>query len=370
MRPNVAILAFLLGAVLLQCLPAHAQRPGWPRLEGQTGLVECREALALAGVALKSRELFLNEPQILPPGFTSVPVLQPIRWDHPGSGGVVVDPRTFDELAQDEVPRNVYWQRQPAAGYRIAVRESSLGWRGDGYTLHMIDPAMSFDGFMAALEAGKNDIDIAPAIDTGLRPLQLYERPADGALWGLDVDPEGTALSPWVVYLPDTSGLHKVCTVHFRPDVGHAVDLLPAPVRRLHALLDRAIGNANDRWSNIYIDQLREGVELTWANAALRPWVTHEPYNSMIQINHELERWARQAASNRRLLQDIRRQYPLAQHALTHYYGQQFGLLPKAARRQARFILERAFREHFVFSRSSHSDDATGPDTNPWRPGR
>lgn len=45
-------------------------------------------------------------------------VLLPIsrRWVGSSSG-------TFDTLVQDEGPLSVYWQRQPASGYRVAVKK-------------------------------------------------------------------------------------------------------------------------------------------------------------------------------------------------------------------------------------------------------
>jgi hypothetical protein len=360
MRPVPAVLFSLLGALLLPCLPAHAQQPDWPRLEAPIDVAECRDALALADIAFRSPAESVSKPHTLPPGFASTPVLHPADPGLPGHIGV--DPGTFDTLVQDAGPFNVYWQRQPAPGYRVAVKENYNGWQ-ERYAVYAIDPGLSFAAFMATTTAGQDSASLAIVVDVGSQPPRLYKRHADGQLWTLDVLTDNTALSAWNVYVPHATGLRRACTIRFRPDATQMVDLLPAPVRRLATLLDRAIGNGSDKWRGIYIGLVRKTARLYWANAAQRPWAVLTPHNSTSQVNHELAQWARQAAGNRRLLQDIRRQYPLALRALAGYYQQQFGLAPEPARAQARYILDAAYRGHFVFSGRSLGDNVA----NPWR---
>jgi hypothetical protein len=360
MRPDPAVLLSLLGALLLPCLPAHAQQPDWPRLEAPTDVAECRDALALADATFTSPAESVSEPHALPPGSASTPVMHPVEPGVPGF--IQVEPGTFDTLIQDAGPLSVYWQRQPASGYRVVVKETYNGWQ-ERYAVYAVDRGMSFGAFMATTTPGQDSASPAIVIDVGSQPPRLYKRHADGQLWTLDVSTDNTALGAWDVYVPDATGLRKACTIRFRPDATQMVDLLPVPVRRLATLLDRAIGNGSDKWRGVYIGLVRKTAKLYWANAALRPWAALTPYNSATQVNHELAQWAHQAAGNRRLLHDIRRQYPLALRALARYYQEQFGLAPESARAQARYILDAAYRGHFVFSGRSLGDNVA----NPWR---
>jgi hypothetical protein len=81
-----------------------------------------------------------------------------------------------------------------------------------------------------------------------------------------------------------------------------------------------------------------------------------------------LATWAEAGAGNRRLLDDIRRQYPFAEAELAQYFQQHFGRTPTDARKSAVYALDIALRMHFVFHEENHqTDDGKSGPPNPWR---
>ena len=76
----------------------------------------------------------------------------------------------------------------------------------------------------------------------------------------------------------------------------------------------------------------------------------------------DLAAWAAKFPWNRALLASIRRQFPLAHGALEHYYCKHFGLSRQAAQRQAAYVLDVAFRAHYVFSIARSSDESVPPN--------
>lgn len=337
----------------------------WPRLEGAPR-PECTDALTIARAVFDSRSFWQFEPQPVPKGVASTQVLQAYALDISGGGGVEADKGTFDELPLGESPpRSMYWQKQPQGAYRLAIGETSYGWRGDLYTLYTVDKNLA----PAAVVAGHNE-DKPPAgasvvVRHEWRPPQIYRRGADGPLWVMTVGQPFRFLDHWTVYVPAPDGLRQACTIRFRPDVKAAVDLLPRPVRALEALLDRTIGSGKGEGTLHQTVRLRNEVEDSWANAAMRPWADIVPYNDRPTVDAGLAAWAEAEPSNRTLLRAIRSQYPRAERSLAQYYRARFHAAPDAARRQAAYVLDLVYRQHYAFPHGHAPVNVAGPNSWP-----
>jgi len=360
----------LAGAVLLglpaaaACAQPHDGPLSWPRLEG-AARPECADALAIARAVFDSRVFLQFEPQPVPKGVASVQVLQAEGLDISGGRALDADKRIFDELPlREDVPRSLYWQKRPQGAYRLAIGETSYGWRGDLYTLYTVDAGVAPGTVIAGHVDDKPPAGVRVVVRHEWRPPQVYQRGTDGPLWVLTVGAPYRFLDPWTVYVPAADGLRQACTIRFRPDVKAAVDLLPQPVRALEALLDRTMGSGVGEGTLHPTVTLRNDVGDAWAGAAMRPWTNIVPYNSRAAVDAGLAAWAKHAPSNDALLRAIRRQYPRAERSLAQYYRTRFHATPQAARRQAAYLLDLVYRAHYVFP---HGDAPTFvADANPW----
>ncbi|SDF73092.1 hypothetical protein SAMN05428966_12023 [Massilia sp. PDC64] len=347
---------------------AYAQPPGaplsWPRLDGPAR-PECADALTIARAVFDSRASWQYEPQPVPKDVASVQVLQAYALDISGGGGVEADKGTFDELPLGEQPpRSMYWQKHPQGAYRLAIGETSYGWRGDLYNLYTVDKGLAPAAVIAGHNEDKPPAGVSVVVRHEWRPPQIYRRGADGPLWVLTVGQPFRFLDHWTVYVPEADGLQQACTIRFRPDVKAAIDLLPKPVRALEALLDRTMGSGMGEGTLHPTTRLRNEVEDAWANAAMRPWANIVPYNDRATVDAGLATWAEAEPSNGALLRAIRRQYPRAERSLAQYYRTRFHAAPDAARRQAAYLLDLVYRHHYAFP---HGDAPTNvADANPW----
>jgi hypothetical protein len=352
----------------LACAEPLGTPLSWPRLDGPSR-PECTDALAIARAVFDSAAFWQFEPQPAPQGVVSVQVLQAQDLDISGGRAVEADKRIFDELPLREgPPRSLYWQKRPQGAYRLAVGEISYGWRGDLYNLYAVDAGVASDAVIAGHLDDKPPAGVRVVVRHEWRPPQIYQRGADAPLWVLTVGAPYRFLDHWTVYVPDPDGLRQACTIRFRPDVKAAVDLLPQPVRALEALLDRTIGTGVGEGTLHPTVRLRNEVEDTWANMAMRPWTRIEPYNSRAAVDAGLAAWASSAPWNRTLLRAIRRQYPRAERSLARYYRTRFHATPEAARRQAVYLLDLAYRQHYAFPHGDAPVLVAGP--NPWPPPR
>jgi hypothetical protein len=346
------------------CAQPHGAPPSWPRLDGASR-PECADALTIARAVFDSRAFWQFEPQPVPKGVASVQVLQAQGLDISDGRGVMADTRIFDELPlREEVPRSLYWQKRPQGAYRLAIGEISYGWRGDMYNLYTVDAGIAPAAVIAGHVNDKPPAGVRVIVKHEWRPPQIYQRGADGPLWVLTVGTNYRFLDQWTVYVPDSDGLLRACAIRFHPDVKAAVDLLPRPVRALQALLDRTMGSGVGEGTLHPTVQLRIDVDETWADAAMRPWANIAPYNSRAVVDAGLAAWAESAPWNRTLLRAIRRQYPRAERSLAQYYRTRFHVTPGAARRQAAYLLDLAYRQHYVFPHGATPTFVADP--NPW----
>ncbi len=351
--------------ILVQ-LPARAGQETWPRLHGSTR-AECKQAMQLAQRVYNSSNYQLNRWTSMPRNFPSAAILQPNGFDISGGDALVADPGIFDKLPIGEpAERSVYWQKHAALGYRLALRESSYGWRGDTYTLLVLAPDVSVETVRTQSRDGISNGGELVAIDTGLLPPRLYRR-NNGDLWAITLGESWDFLGKWTVYVPANISLREACTIHFRPAVKHGVELLPPALRKLEALLDHTMGSGIGEGTMQPTSSLRQDVAASWANAALRPWATVTPHNTRAEVDAGLQQWAMQSRENGKLLQRIRRQYSLAQGALARYYQLRFGIGERPATRQARFIMDSTFRSHYVFSTPEREAAEQRVERNPWK---
>jgi hypothetical protein len=96
----------------------------------------------------------------------------------------------------------------------------------------------------------------------------------------------------------------------------------------------------------------------------MRPWANIAPYNSRAVVDAGLAAWAESSPWNRTLLRAIRRQYPRAERSLAQYYRTRFHATPGAARRQAAYLLDLVYRQHYVFPHGATPTFVADP--NPW----
>ncbi|MCG2593459.1 hypothetical protein LZ009_11795 [Ramlibacter sp. XY19] len=341
----VTVLCVLLAA-------AAAQAADWPRQRGRGGPA-CEQAMQLATAQFRSPIFHLYAPPALPSGFGSTPILGITDIDISGGDAIVHDAELFNKLAQvgDEAGRSVYWQRTPGNAPRLVLQESSFGWRGDQYSLYALPAAVAPEAFLAATGT-RTGSPSYPAVVAGTwRPPLLFRHGAGASLWLLHPGEPYAFLAPWRVWTVTPGGVQQECEIEFRPPVRAATQLLPAPVRRLAALLDAALGPGNNEGTLQPTARLRVEMEHLWANAAMRPWVVAEPYNTREQVDAALAAWARSGRSYGQLHQRIRQQLLPAQDALAAYYAAKLGGSREEASALAARVVDGAYRYSFVFPR-------------------
>jgi hypothetical protein len=243
-------------------------------------------------------------------------------------------------------------------------------------------PIFKLSPFLSTLEENPyGPWKLGAIINNASRPPLVFRQKDSGQYWMIVAGPNYyDMLDTWRVSTIGPAGAEDRCTIHFRPDVNFVVGslspavlaagLLPPAVRRLERLLDESMGQ-DDGGTLKPISRLRWSAGQAWINVAMRPWALGErrgPYNTRAEVDENLEAWSRKGASYRRLHREILRQYPLAEQALGRFYQQSFHLTPDAAKEQAAWALDIAFRWHYTFhsdDRHSYFRDTNSP--NPWR---
>lgn len=364
-RMNIALCAW----VVLTTISQAAVADTWPKLDGGK-LSQCSDALEVGKATFNSESFYLYSPPNVPDELISDLVLGPQALDISGGDALEAEESVFDKLPIDGegAPRSIYWQKSPTFGYRLVVMETPYGWRGDQYSLFVIDGKTKSDEFLSAIKA-----DVQPpkftAIISGWRPPLIFQEGDSDRYWIADVGQPWQFLADWQIYAIQPGGMTATCTVQFRPTVGKAVNLLPAPVRKLEHLLDQTVGPGADEGTLQQTARLRLDVQDTWANAALRPWTLGTPYNTRQEVDAGLENWANSGSAYRKLYQAIKRQLPLAEQALAGYYQRSFKKSAIDAKSLASYVMDVAIRSHYAFHSerpdSYYSTEHIEP--NPWR---
>lgn len=355
----------------LAAMPAAAQSSRWPSLDKENHHPRCIDALQLATSAFQSEAFYLFAPPKMPADFGSVMILGANDVDISGGDALRIDSTAFDKLPTDaEHPyQYIYWKKKTEAGKRLAVAAHSVGWRGDLYSLFMVDEKIAPDQFLAKFRNAAGNAAPDPLIADSWLPPWIFQDKRSGSAWVIELGQPYHFLGDWRIHTPSATGMALHCKVHFRPAVTDAADLVPKPVRRLARLLDQTIGPGTNEGTLQPTSSLRNNVQHTLANAALRPWALEGAYNTRAEVDAELLHWSRNGPAYRLLHTRIRKQYPLALRALAEHYKKNFHQSEKDAMETARYVLDIVLRSHYVFPRAERerAEKNENPRKNPWR---
>lgn len=318
----------------------------WPQQIGGAGSAICGQAMRMAVSRFESGLATLYAPQPMPDQLGSTVALAPASLDLFDGDGFALDSQVFEKARSDGV--SVIWQSRAGQGVRLAIVARPLGWRGDMHSYFLADPATSRDDFQRAVARNAALPAREVLSDRRWPPLVLRD---GAALWLLDMGEPYHFLHDWTVYSLEPDRLAPRCTIRFHPQVEKAASLLPLPVQKLEALLDRSMGSGQDEGTLQPTARLRLAVQHVWANAAVRPWAMAEPHNSRQRVDQGLREWAEGDAASRKLYQEIGQQYPLAQQALAAYYEKTLRRPAHEAAQWAERVLDIAYRAHYVMPR-------------------
>ena len=353
-RLSVALYLILQAAVAFASLPFAT---------GEVTSPECIDAIKIAREMFRSQAPRLYSPITIPKDLQSNLILGSSERDISG-GDALKSTDDFEKLPQHT--RNIYWAKKTDGALRVVMREIPFGWRGDMYSLYLLDSAVTKDEFLNNINSATDSTSYQPVISENWRPPLVFQDAQREATWFIDVGQPFQILSNWHVY--SSKEKRAICTIVFTPTGSDPVGNLPEPVRTLAHKLDEALGPGNDEGTLQPTARTRLDANHTLANAALRPWALadEDAYNSRTEVDAGLEDWAKVNNSRRRLYNEILKGYPVAERSLAAYYASEYKLQPQKARESAAWVLDLVYRSFFVFSKdrdSFHSEDVT---TNPW----
>lgn len=336
--------------IITSWLLAHAAPAlaSFPIAAGDISRPECVDAMTLAKAMFASPAQHLYAPLEIPEGMRSRLVLGASELDISGGDSLEGSPE-FEKVPQkDPGNRSIYWAKSPNAGRRIVVREVPFGWRGDMYSLYLLDEAIQQPSFLSGLESDRDESSRAPVVADAWRPPLVFQLDQSASKWFIDVGQPYEILASWVVY--GAASAKPFCTIAFRPE--NPIKLLPEPVQAIARKLDEALGPGNDEGTLQPTARQRLHAKHVLANAALRPWALSDAdaYNSRSEVDAGLESWARVARSRLELHREILRIYPVAERSLASYYTNAFGLPAQSSQEMATEVLDLIFRSYFVFS--------------------
>jgi hypothetical protein len=288
--------------------------------------------------------------------------------DISGGDSAAANPRIFEVIPRLDIGnRSIYWAKHADSGGRVVVTTIPRGWRGDEYSVYLLDAQIAPSEFQESFEEGYGESRVYKSlIGSAWRPPLIFTPPGDGPLWIVYLGEPYSILGDWIVYsaTKDTPS----CSIGFHPEFADAADLLPAAVRSWARALGKTIGPGEDEGTLQPTARLRLGIQHALATAAVRPWALSEAdiYNSRAEVDAGLKEWSRQGQSFAREYETIQDGYPSATRALTEYYAQRFQLANAKAHEQAEWVMDILYRAHFVF----HSDESyfryDNVNTNPW----
>jgi len=359
-------LIILLIAAILAAHPAFVFADDWPKLKNGDEYSQCSQALEIARTMFFSDEYVLYAPPVIPDKFGSALVLSPKALDISGGNALKANETVFAKIPipAEYNPRSFYWQKTAMHGYRLVIREESLGWRGDMYSLYAIEEKYKPEDFHAQIK--DNSEKFKPVIFDLWRPPLVLGVKDTGELWFINVGQPYEFMPDWQIYASGKTGVKPVCSIQFHPAYDNVTKLLPAPVKNFAVLLDKTMGSGKGEGTLQTTGTMRKEVQETWANIIMRPWTLKEPFNTREEVDAGLKNWSRR---NLKHYQSIKQQYPKAENALAEYYQAKFKLSPQKAKIQSAYAMDIALRSHFEF----HSDDPNKFDRfknvnrNPWR---
>lgn len=340
-----------------------------PKLTGDVSSPECSDAFRLAKSMFNSKSSRLYAPLLIPDGMNSELVLGTMALDISGGGAIEANEDIFEKVPQlgNSSIRSIYWEKHAENGVRIAVKETPFGWRGDMYSLYLLEANVEQNDFLKDAQEGYGKSRYSAQIQDTWRPPLVFSSKSRNT-WFVVVGEPYQILAEWAVYTGTPSGFKQACRVKFHPEGENVMNLLPKTVQHFAHLLNETIGPGLDEGTLQPTARLRLQVQHVWANAALRPWALSDSdtYNSTDEVKDGLDAWSQNGHSYRRLHKDILRTYPLAERALGNYYIRQFHLPKRKARSLAKWILDIVFRANYTFSNGQNYFRYDNVNTNPW----
>jgi len=335
--------------LLLTFVVANAAGPDWPKLVNGKGHLECEAAFRLAQSAYKSTAFNLWEPQALPKDLNDTLVLGPQALDLSGGDALDANLEVFTKVPLPEyAQRSIYWQTGTTQSNRLVIEEMPRGWRGDTYAVRLVPTTLTTADYFSTTNR-KGSGGITTLIDAAWRAPLVFQNRKAKSLWLIDVGQPYVFSPDWLVYLPIAGQLQEACKVQFRPNVKHPTLLLPGPVQRFSALLDRSIGGGENEGTLQPTARIRVNVDQAWANAALRPWAMGTPYNSREEVDAGLSTWAESGPTYRAAHSEMQVRYKIAEKALAAYYEDRFNMSKPESQSTAKNVLDIALRTHYVF---------------------
>lgn len=328
----------------------RAHQNDWPKLVAKNPVIECRQALEVAKTVFGTAEPDMGkmvETIDLPADLMSISTQ---------------DGEYFEEYSYPNTPKlsdgnllsPIRFSKFVHHGRRLVEVWYPTSWKDYASAMYVIDDLVDVNAFAANAAhprfTSPVQLKLIPFIinSSGARILRSRDTTS---LIVIDVGGEFDVLPDWNVYVSTPTGFEQKCAIQFHPRRRNLSTLLPSQVQGLLRLLDRTIGNEDYTGSLRPIDAIRTSVRKSVANAALRPWVQIEPYNSRDVVNAQLENWSHQSASCRRIYNAIKSSYPEAEKALVKYYQATMKLSHGEAIALAPKVLDIVFRTHYIFSK-------------------
>jgi hypothetical protein len=338
----------------------------WPRLSGDAADPRCQQAHRLSVAAFRSSNAALSWPVAPPSNLGSRFVLHRSAIDISGGNGLVPEGRLFSVVGAAEGSDRVLWAVEATDGKRLAVLEEPVGWRGDLYSVFLLEASVQPEALLGPASRGRGDTGkLKPFIEEKWAPPLVLRSDTQHVLWLIDFDPF-QYVGDWRVYTFDGGEVRLSCRLAFHPPMRTNLTFLPPSVRRWAALLDGAIGPGEDEGTLQPTARIRFAAGNAWANASVRPWaLVASPYNSTEEVEVGLAKWAAASAARKALLRKLQAGRPAAQHDLAVYYGAKFGLAPAQARKASAYVLDYLLRSSLVFHVDGGRVDRPGT-TNPW----
>jgi len=344
------------GLAMIACgatlLAGTAKADAWPRLTGERDNPQCQQAYRLATAAFHSTNTSLAWPISAPRELGSTFSVYRRQADISGGDALANDPKIFSRVqptAPVGRPATVFWQIEPRDGHRLAVLDQPHSWRGDRYSIYLLDSTTPPDALLADVERERGR-GFSPVLDEQWTPPLVLSDVRSGAVWFINPGEPYLFLPEWRIHTVEKGTLRSPCVVAFRPEMKTALSLMPEPVRRLAASLDDALGPGEGEGTLQPTARIRVTVAQAWANASLRPWaLSDHVYNTREQVEEGLREWARGSSRRMAAYRAIQREYPTAELALAIYYERRFKLPSRQARERASHVADHMLRSYFVF---------------------
>jgi hypothetical protein len=342
-------------------------------MSGEVLAPECVDAMAIAKHMYASTATYVYAPLELPDHLSSTMLLGAKDVDISGGDALSDNANHFENpYAGKSKPSGfgVHWGKDVIPAGRIVITADQLGWRGDTYSLYVLQGSITPEQFRADA-ASPARRQYQPMIDDSWRTPLVFWSQTTRKPWIIDVGDTYEQAGQWQIILAGDNGYRPACTIKFWPDQGRAKAprILPSEVRGLANLLDQTLGYGPEQGTLQATATLRMHALHIWRSVAYRPWALSEKdaYNSKEQVDDGLLQWSRTGPSYARAYAQIQHAYPTAEVALTRYYESRFKLPHKQAKQAAHWILDVAYRSNFVFSGGTpffmQQDNA---DPNPW----